>query len=90
MSRHTIPSFDQRYEIVVGWDFPMNTYFAQVIDSEAGADEDHCCVWIGLSFDEIQNPEELRAPIATYGILTDDVIAILRAEGGKTLRSGIL
>ncbi len=85
MSRHTIPSFNQRYEIVVGWDWPLRTYFAQVRDNEAIDDEHPIRVWVGGSFDEVQAPEELREPIAAYGALTDNVFAILRADRGEAL-----
>ncbi|WP_234729992.1 hypothetical protein [Acidocella facilis] len=85
MSRHNIPAFDKRYEIVVGWDWPMRTYFAQVHDNEATEDENLVPIWIGTSFDEILTPEELVKPIAPYGALQDNVIAILHADRGLTL-----
>jgi hypothetical protein len=84
MSRHSIPAFDQRYSIVVGWDWPMRTYFAQVLDTDAIEREDRIRVWIGASFDEIQAPEELRLPVAAYGTLTDDIIAHLHADRDGT------
>ena len=83
MSRYTIQSFDPRFEIVVGWDWPMRTYFAQVLDNKNPEDdENRPRVWIGTSFDEIQTPEELRAPIATYGNIPDDIIQALRDDRG--------
>jgi hypothetical protein len=85
MSRHNIPAFDKRYEIVVGWDWPMRTYFAQVHDNETIDDENGVPVWIGTSFDEILTPEELAEPLAAYGALTDHVIAILHADRGVAL-----
>ena len=84
MSRHSIPAFDRRHEIIVGWDWGMGTFFAQVLDNDAIEREDRFRVWIGTSFDEIQNPEALRQPIAAYGTLTDDLIACLRADRGGT------
>ncbi len=84
MSRHCIPAFTQQYNIVVGWDWPIRTYFAQVLYIDAIEREDHIRVWIGTSFDEIQTPEELRQPIAAYGALTDDMIACLRADRAGT------
>lgn len=81
MSRHSIPAHDQRYKIVVGWDWGMRTYFAQVHDKEA-TKEDLASVWIGTTFDEIQTPEELREPIAAYGALSDNGIEILYADRG--------
>ncbi|WP_234729388.1 hypothetical protein [Acidocella facilis] len=41
MSRYTIPSFNPRFEIVVGWDWPMRTYFAQVLDNENPEDDEN-------------------------------------------------
>ena len=84
MSRHSIPAFDQRYKIIVGWDLPMRTYFAQVQDIDAIEREDRIRVWIGTSFDEIQAPDVLREPIAAYGTLTDDMLARLRADRAGT------
>ena len=83
MSRYTIAPFDPRFEIVVGWDWPMRTYFAQVLDNENPEDdENYARVWIGTSFDEIQTPEELHAAIAAYGNMPDDIIQDLRDDRG--------
>ena len=84
MSRHSIPAFDQRYEIIVGWDWGMGTFFAQVLNIDAIEREDRFRVWIGTSFDEIQAPDVLRQPIAAYGTLTDDMIARLCADRAGT------
>ena len=57
MSRYAIQPFESKFEIVVGWDWPMRTYFVQVLDTDAIEREDRFRVWIGTSFDEIQAPE---------------------------------
>jgi hypothetical protein len=31
MSRHEIPALDPAHKVIVGWDPPMQTFFAQVI-----------------------------------------------------------
>ena len=83
MSRYTIRSFDPRFEIVVGWDWPMRTYFAQVLNNENPEDGgNYARVWIGTSFDEIQTPEEMRPLIAAYGNIPDDIIQALRDDRG--------
>lgn len=84
MSRHSIPAFDQRYEIIVGWDWRTRSYFAQVLDIDAIEREDRFRVWIGASFDEIQIPDVLRQPVSAYGTLTDDMIARLHADRAGT------
>ena len=88
MSRHAVPSFDARYEIAVGWDRPLNSYFAQVEDMHADDDEDPVVVWVGAGPSEIQTPEALRAPIAAYGTLTDEMISTLAADRAATLDRG--
>ena len=82
MSRYTITPFDPRFEIVVGWDWPMRTYFAQVLDIDTIEREDRIRVWIGTSFDEIKTPEVLSAPLSAYGNISDDIIQALRDDSG--------
>jgi hypothetical protein len=83
MSRYIIPSFDPAFEIVIGWDWPLKSFFAQVLDTRlTPGDEGYARLWIGGTFDEIQNPEELQAPIASYADLTDEMLATLRADRG--------
>ena len=39
MSRHSIPSKDPNHTVVIGWDAPLQTFFAQV-DREVETDDD--------------------------------------------------
>lgn len=57
MSRHILRS-DAEYEVVVGYDDPMDTFFAQVYDVTAGdeADDDVLVVWTGGGVREITDP----------------------------------
>ena len=62
MSRRTIPAAGApRFELCVGWDAPMNTYFFQLFDNEADEDagEDYCYKWSGYEFDMHQDPQEV-------------------------------
>ncbi len=84
MSRYTIPSFDPVFQIVIGWDRPMRTYFAQVLDTaKQPGDDGFARVWAGGTCDEIQTPEALRPLIAAYGDITDEMLSILRADRGS-------
>jgi hypothetical protein len=49
MSRYTIPLHAAPHlALVVGWDAPLQTYFAQVFDSTVPSDaETDCVLWIG-------------------------------------------
>ncbi len=83
MSRYTIPPFNPDFEIVIGWDRPLRSFFAQVMDTRlAPGDDGYMRLWIGGTFDEIQNPEELRGPISAYTDITDEMLAMLRADRG--------
>lgn len=55
MSRYNIPAFDQRYKIIVGWDWASRTYFAQVLDIDAIEHEDRFRVWIGTLLISTEN-----------------------------------
>ncbi len=59
----------------------MRTFFAQVLDTtKQPGDDGFARVWIGGTFDEIQSPEALRPLIAPYGDITDEMLAVLRAD----------
>ncbi len=47
----------ERYEVIVGWDPGLQTYFAQVIDPEY--DEEEPIVWLG-TFDVIPTVSDLE------------------------------
>ena len=51
MRRHTIPARDPNLTIVVGWDNPLATYFAQVARPEDPdrEDDDPILLWVGAT-----------------------------------------
>ena len=89
MSRHTIECFSSRFQLVAGWDRPLNSFFAQVVDLElSDEDDDRIVVWVGASFAEIPTPEALQPHIAQYAIISDEMLATLRADRAATLDKG--
>ena len=72
MSRHDLISFSKRFDIIVGWDPPMRTYFAQVEDLELArrGEDDTVVVWVGSSYSEILRPEDLRPTSNNTGYST--------------------
>jgi hypothetical protein len=88
MSRHTIPSFIPNLTITVGWDAPMQTYFAQVIRDNTPPDEDPMLLWIGGFPKEVTQAEDLITPLAPYVTLTSEHIAQLRADQAAQLDRG--
>lgn len=76
MSRHVL---DAERRVVVGWDQPMQAFFAQ----EFGAGEDAPATWwVGTRFREIYELEQLRArvPLAIRRQLTPHVERVLFAD----------
>lgn len=90
MSRHSIQAREpERFEIIVGYDAPLQTFFAQVIDldmlaraenDESSVDEDYFALWVGTSHNEILTVEALANALAPYAYLTDEARETLRRD----------
>ncbi|MBI0536979.1 hypothetical protein D9599_15520 [Roseomonas sp. KE2513] len=80
MSRHELPARQPRTEVTVGWDAPMQTFFAQVENLDAPDDADPLLLWISLEQREIAEPEAMILPLAPYADLTVDHLAELRRD----------
>jgi len=61
---------------VVGWDRPLDTFFAMGIDPPSGPDgEEHLAFWIGISLRDIPTIAALRDRLAALGITLPDEMA---------------
>ncbi len=61
---------------MVGWDRPLDTFFAMGIDPPSGPDgEEHLAFWIGISLRDIPTIAALRDRLAALGITLPDEIA---------------
>ena len=70
MSRHNVSTNDpDKYECVVGYDAPLDTYFGQVIDLETDNDTERMVLWVGTSVHEITGVERLSELVAPYATL---------------------
>ena len=59
MGRHTIPTLSNEFMVVVGWDNPMHTYFAQV-ERVATSEKEHeapVMLWLGGTPDGVPSAE---------------------------------
>ena len=85
MSRHAVRSNNPALEIIVGWDPPLNTFFAQVIrtDLTNDTDEDNIVLWIGATSNEIERANSLIGPLAPYGTVPPALVETLDAERAK-------
>lgn len=79
MSRYTIGGNRPEISIVVGWDNPLMTYFAQVWDGGSpGSGE--LRLWAGAGLDRIPTPEALAELVAPYGDIPAEVLEQLEGD----------
>ena len=86
MSRYHIPPCDPRYEVIVGWDNPMQTLFGQVFDTTVqDKDDDAACVlWVGLEVQAITSLAHLQDALQAYATLPAEVVARLQHDQART------
>jgi hypothetical protein len=77
MSRHVLRD-DAYFEVIVGWDPPLETLFLQVYDKSV--DEDYGpLVWKGLN-ERIEDLSRLRTLVQEWAPMSDRMVARLEAE----------
>ena len=80
-SRRSIPARAADLTVVVGWDNPLSTFFAQVERNQDDDDpRDPILLWIGSELGEVAQAEQLAGPLAPYAALTPGLIEQLRAD----------
>ncbi len=89
MSRHDLqPRGDQPTVIkaTVGWDRPLQTFFAQVFfATEDEPEEGEALIWQGTEPGELPTPEAAIAVVAPHAIVPDDLASRLNAEMRETI-----
>mgnify|MGYP000567763958 CR=1 FL=1 len=78
MSRHVIDGKDPDLTVTVGWDNPLQTYYAQVERGES--DSDDLVLWAGTRNYEYRTPEALAEPLAPYADLTPATLQQLQQD----------
>jgi len=74
MSRYSIPAQDPALTVIVGWDNPLGTLFAQVFDPAIADDEEACLLWIGTAFQAIPTVAALQARLAGWATIPAAVV----------------
>jgi hypothetical protein len=69
MSRYTIPAQDPALTVVVGWDNPLVTFFAQAFDPSVEDEAEADLLWIGTAFQEIPTVAALQAQLTGWAII---------------------
>jgi hypothetical protein len=84
MSRHLISAPGATTEIIVGYDAPLATYFAQIIELGAleaeAADDDRTTFWVGTSRGEIKTVAELQKHLEPFAEIPALVLSVLELD----------
>ena len=81
MSRFAIPGKHPGLLVTVGWDRPLQTFFAQV--ERPGCDSDDLVLWLGTRYREHTRPETMAAALSPYADLEPPILDRLGAAGAK-------
>lgn len=86
MSRYAIPPHDRRFAVIVGWDAPLTTFFAQVcaITVEAKEDDAACVLWVGDDLQAITTVAALQDALQAYATMPAEVVARLQHDQATT------
>ena len=80
------PSADRAVRAVVGWDRPLETFFAQVFETDTDGEEE-AFVWLGTFPGELPTPRSALDVIAPWCTIPDGLAAALETDRLKTLAS---
>ncbi len=83
MSRHELEPHTAGREVVVGWDPPLRTFFAQVFDTTKDEDDQaYELLWIGCTPGEISTAQDALQAVKPFARVPGDLEAALVAEAG--------
>jgi hypothetical protein len=79
------PEARDDYDVVVGWDPPLNTYFAQVAQGARVEDVESwdLILWAGGEYGEIQTVDQLKTIIAPYAQMNENDVQHLIDRGSQ-------
>jgi hypothetical protein len=82
MSRYEFRGRGPHVAIVVGWDTPLRTFFAQVWD-ERDEDGDEPLLWAGCRSGEVRTVEHLERLLSPYATIPPDVRELLTRQSNQ-------
>jgi hypothetical protein len=74
MSRYRIPAQDPGLTAIVGWDNPLTTFFAEVVDPSIEEDEEAYVLWIGTEPEAIPTVAALQARLAGWATIPAEIV----------------
>jgi hypothetical protein len=80
MSRYSIPAQQPGLTVIVGWDNPLQTLFAQVFDPFIEDDEAACLLWIGTAPEAIPTVAALQAQLTGWATIPPAILDCLTRD----------
>jgi hypothetical protein len=80
MSRYYIPPQQPGPTVIVGWDNPLCTFFAHVVDPAIEDDEAACLLWIGTAPAAIPTVAALQAQLTGWATISSAIVDCLTHE----------
>jgi len=74
MSRYSFPAQDPALTVIVGWDNPLVTFFAEVFDPSIDEDEEAYVLWIGTVPQALPTVAALQAQLAGWATIPADIV----------------
>jgi len=86
MSRYAITSDDSHFQVIVGWDAPLTTFFGQVFATTVEAEDDDmaCVLWIGDDVQAITTVAALQDALQAYATMPPDIAVRLQHDQATT------
>jgi hypothetical protein len=79
MSRYNYQGKEDYLLVIVGWDNPLQTFFAQVWDVREDLESDPSPIlWVGTRIGEVSSVEHLDSLLAPFGEIPKEVEPYLR------------
>lgn len=80
MSRHEVAGKDPALEIVVGWDNPLQTFFAQVLRPGPDDEDGRVLLWLGTAWQECPTPDAMVAAVGAFAEVGEELLSRLRLD----------
>lgn len=88
-SRRHVPGTRDDYEVLVGWDNPLITFFARVEGKRDPSDRQRReLMWVGTDRSEILTVERLSEVLRPYAMLSPAMLDDLRRDRAKDADRG--
>jgi hypothetical protein len=80
MSRYSISAQQSGLTVIVGWDNPLVTFFAQVFDPSIAEDVEACLLWIGTAPGAIPTVAALQAQLTGWATIPPAILDCLTRD----------